>query len=186
MTAIGQRIRKMREAQSVSREELGALAGVSVERLASIEDGHDLPSVGLVIKMSRALGSRVEGILHGRAPMSRPLTISRAGDPASPDEEGDNEQGYRFRSLGWPSSPGHAMEPLLITFVPGHPETRPIAHDGQEFVYVLEGQVELLHDGVRCTLGPGDSVYLDSTRQHLFRAAGDTPARAVGVVWSPG
>ena len=78
------------------------------------------------------------------------------------------------------------MEPLLITFDPGASDARPIAHEGQEFVYVLEGKVELLHDGKRCTLGPGDSVYLDSTRPHLFRAAGSTPSRAVGVVWSPG
>ena len=142
--------------------------------------------MGVIIKLSRVLGSRVDGILHGGASTSHPLTVCRAGDVGTADEQEGTEQGYRYRSLGRPGSPGQGMEPLLITFVPGEAGARPIAHDGQEFVYVLEGRVELLHDGERCTLGPGDSAYLDATRPHLFRALGDTPSRAVGVVWSAG
>ena len=184
-TQIGQRIRRMREAQGLSVDQVSALVGVSSHELSELESGHGLPSVGLVIKLSRVLGSRVDGILHGGAQMSRALTVFRAGDHGGAEEEGDTDQGYTYRSLGRPSSPGQGMEPLLITFVPGETDIRPIAHDGQEFVYVLEGQVELLHDGERCTLGPGDSVYLDSNRPHLFRAVGDAPSRAVGVVWSP-
>jgi transcriptional regulator with XRE-family HTH domain len=185
-TAIGQRIRRMREAQALSRDELGALVGVDTERLAAFEDGHGIPSVGVVIKLSRVLGTRVDGLLHGRNSLSHPLTVCRAGDGATADEQEDTEQGYRYRSLGGPTAPGQGMEPLLITFVPGASDARPIAHDGQEFVYVLEGKVELFHDGERRTLGPGDSVYLDSARPHLFRGLGDEPSRAVGVVWSPG
>jgi transcriptional regulator with XRE-family HTH domain len=185
-THIGQRIRKMREAQGLTVHEVSTLVGVASERLTEIEDGHGLPSVGQIIKLSRVLGSRVDGILHGGAAPSRPLTVCRAGEAGSEDEQGDTDQGYTYRSLGRPSAPGQGMEPLLITFVPGRSEVRPIAHDGQEFVYVLEGKVELFHDGERCTLEPGDSVYLDSTRPHLFRALGDTPSRAVGVVWSAG
>ena len=185
MTEIGQRIRKMREAQVLSREELSAMAGISTDHLEAIEEGRGIPSVGVVIKLSRVLGSRVDGILHGRAPLSSPLTVFRAGEHGTADEEGDTDQGYTYRSLGRPSSPGQGMEPLLITFHPGETGILPIAHDGQEFVYVLEGRVEVLHDGASNTLGPGDSVYLDSNRPHLFRAVGDAPARAVGVVWSP-
>lgn len=183
-TQIGQRIRRMREAQGLTAHEVSTLVGVPAERLNALEDGHGLPSVGLVIKLSRVLGSRVDGLLHGPDPLPHPLTVCRANDAAGPDEREDTEQGYSFRSLGRPGSPGQGMEPLLITFHPGEPELRPITHDGQEFVYVLEGKVELLHDGSRCTLGPGDSVYLDSTKPHLFRGLGERPSRAVGVVWS--
>jgi quercetin dioxygenase-like cupin family protein len=185
-TAIGQRIRRMREAQSLSRDEVSALVGVEAERLAAFEEGHGIPSVGVIIKLSRVLGSRVDGLLHGRGASCHPLTVCRAGDAATADEQEDTEQGYRYRSLGGPTAPGQGMEPLLITFDPGASDARPITHDGQEFVYVLEGKVELLHDGERRTLGPGDSVYLDSSRPHLFRCVGDRPSRAVGVVWSPG
>lgn len=184
-THIGQRIRRMREAQGLSLDEVSSLVGISTHELSELEAGHGLPSVGLVIKLSRVLGSRVDGILHGGAAMSRALSVFRAGQHGAEEEEGDTDQGYTYRSLGRPSSPGQGMEPLLITFVPHETAVRPIAHDGQEFVYVLDGQVELLHDGERCTLNPGDSVYLDSSRPHLFRAVGDKPSKAVGVVWSP-
>jgi transcriptional regulator with XRE-family HTH domain len=185
-TAIGQRIRRMREAQALSRDEVSALVGVAPDRLAAFEEGHGIPSVGVVIKLSRVLGSRVDGLLHGRASASPPLTVCRARDGGTADEQEDTEQGYRYRSLGTPVAPGQGMEPLLITFVPGERDARPIAHDGQEFLYVLEGRVELFHDGELCILGPGDSVCLDSTRPHLFRGLGDAPSRAVAVVWSAG
>ncbi len=126
----------------------------------------------------------MDGLLHGGARFSRPLTVCRAGALAPGEEEGDTDQGYAYRTLGRPSPAGQGMEPLLLTFAPGQPDTRPIAHEGQEFVYVLSGKVELLHDGERCTLGPGDSAYLDASRPHLFRGLGDEPSRAVGVVWS--
>ncbi|HET8541081.1 MAG TPA: cupin domain-containing protein [Anaeromyxobacter sp.] len=185
-TAIGERIRRMREAQALSQEQVCVLTGVTTDRLAAYESGRAIPSVGVVIKLARVLGSRVDGILHGGDAMPHPLIVCRAGDAGNGAEQADNEQGYRYRTLGRPGSPGQGMEPLLITFDPGQGDGRPIAHDGQEFVYVLEGRVELLHDGQRHTLGPGDSVYLDATRPHLFRALGDTPSRAVGVVWSAG
>ncbi len=185
-TQIGQRIRRMREAQGLSHDEVATLSGVPAARLAEFEDGHGIPSVGIIIKLSRVLGSRVEGILHGGATLPHPLTVCRAGDVGTADEEQeDTEQGYRFRSLGRLGSPGQAMEPLLITFDPGRCTSPPVAHDGQEFVYVIDGSVELLHDGERITLGPGDSAYIDATRPHLFRTVGDRPSRAVGVVWSP-
>ncbi len=185
-TLIGERIRRMREAQSLSQEQVCVLTGVTTDRLAEYEAGRAIPSVGVVIKLARVLGSRVDGILHGGEAMPHPLIVCWAGDAGDAEEQADNEQGYRYRTLGRPDSPGQGMEPLLITFDPGQPEARPISHDGQEFVYVLEGRVELFHDGQRQTLEPGDSVYLDATRPHLFRCAGQKAARAVGVVWSAG
>jgi quercetin dioxygenase-like cupin family protein/DNA-binding XRE family transcriptional regulator len=184
-TAIGNRIRKMREAQALSPEQVTALTGVAAAQLEAFESGHAIPSVGVVIKLARVLGSRTDGILHGGESMPHPRIVCRAADAGTAEEQTDNDQGYRYRSLGRPGSPGQGMEPLFLTFDPGQSHVGPIVHDGQEFVYVLEGQVELLHDGERCTLGPGDSVYIDATRPHVFRALGDAPSRAVGVVWSP-
>jgi quercetin dioxygenase-like cupin family protein/DNA-binding XRE family transcriptional regulator len=185
-TAIGNRIRRMREAQALSPEQVTALTGVAPEQLRAFECGDALPSVGVVIKLARVLGSRTDGLLHGGESMPHPLIVCRAADGAREEEQADNDQGYRFRTLGRPGAPGQGMEPLLLTFDPGQEHVRPIAHDGQEFVYVLEGRVELLHGDERLTLGPGDSAYIDASRPHLFRCAGERAARAVGGVWSAG
>jgi transcriptional regulator with XRE-family HTH domain len=183
---IGERIRRLREAQELTREEVCALAGLSAERLATFEDGREVPSIGVVIKLSRVLGSKVGGLLHGGASASDTLTISRAGAVGVGYDQGDTDQGYTYRSLTRPGTPGRGMEPFLLTFDPRVTEARPLAHDGQEFVYVLEGSIELFHDGQRFTLCPGDSAYLDASRPHLFRGLGDAPSRMLAVVWSAG
>jgi quercetin dioxygenase-like cupin family protein len=110
--------------------------------------------------------------------------VTRAAENRPGLDQGDTDQGYTFRSLTRPGTPGHQMEPFLLTFDPAVSDARPLAHDGQEFVFVLEGSIELQHDGKRCVLGPGDSAYLDATRPHLFRGLGSAPSRMLAVVTS--
>jgi transcriptional regulator with XRE-family HTH domain len=183
---IGERIRGMREAQELTREEVSGLAGLSADRLAAFEEGREVPSIGVVIKLSRVLGSKIGGLLHGGALASDALTVCRAGEVGVGYDQGDTDQGYTYRSLTRPGTPGHGMEPFLLTFDPRVDDARPLAHDGQEFVYVLEGELELLYDGQRCRLQRGDSAYLDASRPHLFRGLGDAPSRMLAVVWSAG
>src|SRR6516165_5646918 len=178
---IGERIRKMREVQELTREEVCGLAGLSAERLAALEEGREVPSIGVVIKLSRVLGSKVGGLLHGGASASDALTICRAGEVGV-----GTDQGYTYRSLTRPGTPGHGMEPFLLTFDPRVTDAKPLAHDGQEFVYILDGEIELFYDGQRRTLRPGDSAYLDASRPHLFRGLGEAPSRMLAVVWSAG
>ena len=183
-TDIGIRIRRMREAQELSRDEVCRVAGLSPERLEAFEEGREVPSIGVVIKLSRVLGSKVGGLLHGGAFSSEELTVSRAGESAPGFDQGETEQGYTYRCLTRPGTPGHEMEPFLLTFDPAVTGARPLAHEGQEFVHVLEGSIELTYDGKRCVLGPGDSAYLDARRPHLFRGLGETPSRMLAVVSS--
>lgn len=183
---IGERIRRMREAQALTREQVSRMAGVSPERLAAFEEGGAVPSIGMVIKLSRVLGSRMEGLILGReeAEMNAPtLTLHRGARPTG-HEFGETDQGYTYRTLTRPGTPGHQMEPFLLTFVPGVTDARPISHEGQEFVYVLEGEIELTYDDEQVTLGPGDSAYLESSHPHLFRGLGSSPARMLAVVSS--
>jgi quercetin dioxygenase-like cupin family protein len=160
------------------------MAGLSPDRLVAFEEGIEVPSIGVVIKLSRVLGSKVGGLLHGGGFASEQLTVTRAAESRPGLDQGDTDQGYTFRSLTRPGTPGHQMEPFLLTFDPAVTDARPLAHDGQEFVFVLEGSIELDHDGKRCVLGAGDSAYLDATRPHRFRGLGSTPSRMLAVVTS--
>jgi len=183
---IGDRIRRMRVAQELGREEVCRMAGLSPDRLAAFEEGREVPSIGVVIKLSRVLGSKVGGLLHGGGAAPEELTITRAGEARVGFDQGDTDQGYTFTSLTHPGTPGHEMEPFILTFDPSATDAKPLAHDGQEFVYVLEGAIELFYDGARTTLRPGDSAYLDATKPHLFRGLGESPSRMLAVVSSGG
>jgi quercetin dioxygenase-like cupin family protein len=77
------------------------------------------------------------------------------------------------------------MEPFLVLFDPKAASTvEPIAHEGEEFLYVLSGSLELLYDGKSHILKAGDSLYIDSSRPHALRATGDVPPQVVAVVYS--
>lgn len=181
---VGERIKKLREAQELSLDQVCKLTGIEAGRLRAYEEGTAVPSIGVVIQLSRVLGSKMEGLLHGGATVSESLTLCRAGESLGGDQ-GDTEQSYAYKSLTRPGTAGHLMEPFLLSFDPGAPPGVPITHDGQEFVYVVEGAIELFYDGRSYRLDQGDSVYLNSSLPHTFHGVGERVARMVAVVSSP-
>jgi transcriptional regulator with XRE-family HTH domain len=180
---VGERIRKLREAQDMSLEQVCKLTGIDAARLHAYEDGTAVPSIGVVIQLSRVLGSKMEGLLHGGGTASEALTICRAGESLG-GEQGDTEQSYAYSSLTRPGTAGHLMEPFLLSFDPAVPPGVPITHDGQEFVYVVEGAIELFYDGHIYRLEKGDSAYLSSSLPHTFHGLGESLARMLAVVSS--
>lgn len=180
---VGERIRALREAQDMSLEQVAKLAGIDPVRLKAYEDGSAVAPIGAVIQLSRVLGSKMEGLLHGGGTASEHLTLCRAGDSFGGEAAG-TEQGYAYASLTRPGTAGHMMEPFLLTFDPAVEQPVPITHDGQEFCYILEGSIELYYDGHTYRLDQGDSVYLDSSRPHTFHGLGRTVARMLAVVSS--
>jgi len=159
------------------------LAGLELTQLQAYEEGTAVPPVGVVINLSRILGSKFEGLLHGGSTVSSSLTICRSGKSFS-GQQGNTEQGYAYDTLTRPGTGGHVMEPFMLTFDPKAPKGEPIAHDGQEFIYIVSGTIEMLYDGKEYRLEQGDSVYLDASRGHRFHGHGDRPAQMLAVVSS--
>ncbi len=180
---VGERIQKLREAQGLSRERVSELAGIELDMIKAYEQGSAVPSIGVVIKLSRVLGFKVEGMLHGGATVSEAITICRAGDSLS-GPQGSTDQSYGYSSLTRPGTGGHIMQPFLLTFDPQTPAGPPITHDGQEFVYIIEGIIELRYDDRSYQLNTGDSAYIDASRPHTFHGMGGSIAKMLAVVSS--
>ncbi|MCP4378408.1 MAG: helix-turn-helix transcriptional regulator, partial [bacterium] len=77
---VGERVQKLREAQGLTQQEVCKLAGLELSQLQAFEEGTVVPSVGVVIILSRILGSKFEGLLHGGGTVSDSLTICRSGE----------------------------------------------------------------------------------------------------------
>ncbi len=186
---VGKRIRKMREAQDLSVGQMAALVGLTEEHLTAVEAGREVPSIGTVLKVSRALGARMGQILHEGKPRSDIFSIVCAADatpvertPAPLQKTG---QGYTYHSLLSPEIRGQGMEPFLVTFDPRAAATvQPMVHQGEEFIHVLAGTMELVYDDETYTLKKGDSLYIDSSRPHALRGIGKTPPQALAVIFS--
>ena len=77
------------------------------------------------------------------------------------------------------------MEPLLVEFQPLETGNMVFTnHEGEEFVFVLEGRLEFRTDDRVEILEPGDTIYFESDINHSFRSLDEKPARAIAVVWS--
>jgi quercetin dioxygenase-like cupin family protein len=89
---------------------------------------------------------------------------------------------YYFESLGYLVA-DRQMDPYFAEFVPlaADAAPKPHVHAGSEFLYVLEGEMEIAHSGQTRTLGKGDAVYFDASTPHSYRCVGAAPAEAIIV-----
>ena len=186
---VGKRIRRMREAQDISREQLAEMAEVDAGKLAEIEEGAAVPSIGLVLKLSRALGSHAGPLFHEGGARPDIFSLVCSGDESSVERVSTSMQktgqGYSYQSLLDSDVRGQGMEPFLVDFDPTASSTvQPMSHQGEEFIHILEGTVELLYDGETYTMKKGDSLYIDSSRPHALRGLGKTPPLALAVIFS--
>ena len=166
---IGQRIRKIREEKELSLEEISKMTGFDVSFLSSIEKNEIQPQLGTVIKLSKALdsafGRLVSGVgdkLYSITRKDERRTVSR-----STSKKGQRKL-YTYKSLA-PDVKGRHMEALIV-LLEEDPEKEVSVHEGEEFIFVLNGEVVLEIGDDRYELEPGDSAYYLSTTAHHIAA----------------
>ena len=167
---IGQRIKAIREAKGLSLNELSHMTGFDVELLASIERSEVQPQLGTAIRLSKALDSAFGRLVSGVG--DKLYSITRKGEQKivsrSTSLKG-KKHAYTYRSLAQEVK-GRHMESLIVQLEEA-PETERSVHDGEEFIYVLDGDVSLDIGDDHFDLAPGDSAYYLSTIPHLIAAA---------------
>ena len=179
MEDIGERIRKIREEKGLSLEELSRLTGFDVQFLSNLEKNMAQPQLGTVIKLSKALdsafGRLVSGVgdkLYSITRKNERRTVSRSTSQKS------QKQVYVYKSLA-PDVKGRHMEALLVQ-LEEDPENEVSVHEGEEFIFVLDGVVEMGIGEDRFELEPGDSVYyLSTTPHHIAAKSGKATILAV-------
>ena len=182
---LGARVRKFRELREVGIEELAERTGLAPELLRAVEEQDLYPSLGPLLRISRALGVRLGTFLDDQAGAD-PLIVrlaerhedfsmhDRSGSPAS----------TRYFSLGRGKTDRH-MEPFFIELLPEEGEPALSSHEGEELLIVHAGRVEVRYGGERHELGPGDSIYYNSVVPHHVGALGAAKAEIYAVLYFP-
>jgi transcriptional regulator with XRE-family HTH domain len=181
-TVVGKAIRRIRAQRGLSLREVSELTGFSISFLSLVERGRSSLALTSLQKVAMALGTTVPnlfpadfGSAHGQ-----PLPyVQRANDPVALTMKS------RDRTLELLSgrAPDRMLEPVIDTLNPGCTIDAPYGHDGEEFMYVLEGEVTCVVDGVEYDLKPGDSIHYPSTLPHTaINRSTDTPVRTLMVV----
>ena len=180
---VGSRIRTYRENLDMSVYDLAQKSGVDEKLVNAIEKGQVLPALGVLTKLSRALGQRLGTFMDDQFKPDPIITRARDLEAANVTKEGTNELGYASHSLAL-GKPDRHMDPFRIEFsADGVDEVS--SHEGEELIICLAGEVELTYGNEKSVLKPGDTAYYNSVVKHGLRALGGKPASIYGVVFMP-
>ncbi len=181
---VGKRVKQVREKKGLTLEDISQRTDIDVNYLEEIEEGEASPPLGVLIKLAKALEMKMGYFISGEE--GKPFTIVRAKDRkivSRYDSAKGKRYGYQYESLA-PQKKDRHMEPFLVTLVPADTEEERSTHDGQEFIYVLEGVMEVrLADEIHL-LYPGDSIYYDSTIPHLVKCHGPEKTKILAVLYA--
>jgi transcriptional regulator with XRE-family HTH domain len=183
---VGEKIKNLRESKNITREQLSERSGLILEQIISIEENTNLPSLAPLIKIARAIGMRLGTFLDDNDELGP--VVSRKADKNESIGFSNNATGTRknmdYYSLSKAKS-GRHMEPFLIDIIASDAEFALSSHEGEEFIYVLEGLVEINYGKDTYLLEQGDSIYYDSIVAHHVHAYSNTAAKILAVVYTP-
>ena len=169
---VGQKIKQIREMKKVSLEELAERSGMEITLVEKIEQEKNVPSLAPLIKIARALGVRL-GTFLDDSDSYGPVVV-RAGEYHKgvrfTSQSSETREHLNFFSLAYDKA-GRSMEPFIVDIEPGLQSDYMLSsHEGEEFIYVLEGEVEINYGKEVYKLSKGDSIYLDSIVLHNVHA----------------
>jgi quercetin dioxygenase-like cupin family protein len=175
-TPVGKRIKLVRQKKKITFEMLANETGFSVEYLKRIESGKEVPPVGVLLTISRALQIDSVALLEQQSDTKRKDRIKAYAQRTA---------NYAYTTL----TPGAENKHLKAFKVAVDPMTDhkgvSYQHEGEEFVYVLEGQVEVIVGDHVNKLKPGDSLHFNSGIRHLLKNTGKKTAQLVVVIYGP-
>lgn len=182
-TVVGSKIKGIRESKSLSVEEIAERSGLSVEQVNSIENDENLPSLGPLIKIARALGVRLGTFLDDSDALGP--VVCRAEEHNNSisfsNDASDARKNMEYFSLAKEKA-GRHMEPFIIDIQPSEEKDFKLsAHEGEEFIYVLSGELEIEYGKEKYLLKEGDSIYYDSIVKHHVHGVAGKAARDPGT-----
>ncbi len=177
---IGPRIRKLRQSQRRTLQQIADACGFTKSLLSKIENGRTMPPVATLTKIAAALGVDTSALLDGE---SSPSTVLATASDVRRAEKIVTDRGYSFFAFA-AGRPGKEMQPFLFEVKKGEVKPQALHHEGEEFVYMLEGKVKYRVGEVEHRLEPGDSLYFDAAIEHEVTPVSPV-ARYLGVFSQP-
>ncbi len=168
---IGERIKYLRQRKQMGLVELGRHTGLSASFLSQLETGRVVPTLRNLARIAMVFSKDMSYFFEPeRAELFR---IQRAGDRMRMPQSGVEEPGYYFESLGQVPAE-QTVTPYVAEFLPASEKRVPKSHrhTGNEFLYVLSGELKLEHDSQVDVLGEGDTVFFNAEAVHSYERAG--------------
>ncbi len=170
---VGRKIRERRKELKLTLQELAGRTTLSVGFLSQVERNQATPSLSSVINITQALGLSVNDLVRAPAGAGN---VTRASEREDFHVAGLDVT-YARLSASFEDHRFNAVEVIL----PAGYEAESLIHDGEEFIYVLEGEISMSLDGVEHHLGPGDTLHFPSSIRHRWH---NPTGRQARLIWA--
>lgn len=179
LVPIGKKIRQKRLEKRFTLDNLANETGLSKDFIKTVESGSLIPPVGTLLQISRALGidsgfflreqeSNAEDLAENRAKAYTKRTDNYAYTPLTSGAENKHLKAFRIIVEANQAHKGVGYQ-----------------HEGEEFVYVLKGDVEIQVGDNKNFLSTGKSLHFNSGIKHDLKNTGETDAELIVIVYSP-
>ena len=184
---IGAKIKSIRESKQLSTQEVSERSGLSIEQIERIEGNIDFPSLAPLIKIARVLGVRLGTFLDDQDETGPAIcrkteskdTISFSNNAIQ------SRKHMEYHSLSKSKADRH-MEPFIIDVAATEDSDFVLSsHEGEEFIMVMEGIMEISYGKNTYLLEEGDSIYYDSIVPHHVHAYEGKAAKILAVIYTP-
>lgn len=174
---IGTKMHLLRQGEGLSLQQLAERSGVSAAAIHKIERNTMVPTITTLMKLARALDRSVSYFVEEETDNTSSAVLVRAKDR---DTLFASRDGVKMENIAGPFG-RFALAGAIVTVAPGLDSGRsPLAHSGEELVYMLRGALEFEIDATY-RLGEGDSLHLRTDRPHRWRNSSPRPAKALWI-----
>lgn len=182
---ITENIHRLRKQKKITLQGLADLTGLSKGYLSKVERSKKAPPFSTVNRIAMALGVDLTILYRDTDTVSEPaadvrISFNKKNEGQVVETQGSCH-GYTYEALAHEKE-GKNMVPYVIEAAPD--EEGVFQHEGEEFIYVLEGRHELIYDGKTYLMEAGDSVYFDAGVPHTGRAIGRKGAKLLAVMFN--
>ena len=178
---ICRNIKKLRKQNHLTLEKLATLTGLTKGYLSKVERSQKAPPYSTLNRIAGAMGLEVTSIFEKNIEPLDDIRISvQKKGQGNIIRATSQLSGYDYEILG-ANKPGKNMEPFII-----HAPwkiTKMYSHEGEEFMYIMEGNIKFVYGDQTYILEQGDNVYFDSCIPHSGKSLGDEKARLLVVIY---
>ena len=180
--SVGDKIKKIRETKGISLEELSSRTGFPVELLSRIENRTVSPQIGTIIKLAKSLNT-VFGTLTSEEGENTYSIVRQSERKVVSRSASQREHHYTYMTLASDVKERH-MESFIVKLEPEAPDQELSVHDGEEFIFVIDGEMKVRLGEKVEVLSTGDTIYYLSKVPHLVTSNRDEPTYILAVIYT--
>ena len=180
---LARKLTHLRRAKGMDLVDVAVASGVSTDKLEKYEEGEVLPALGELMSLAAAFDVSLNFFLASDLRSSQ-VEVVRTSERwrVEPQTDSAATLNYSYEALSYRLTE-KTMSPFHIEIPPDEGKAlEPLAHEGEEFHYILSGQVQIIVGDEVHELDPGDAIYFDSRLAHSVRALGSRPARVLACL----